>query len=78
MPDLLMLFTITRNLIIPNRCLPQPAPVSYTLDQIMHLNFYHFQSRANSYKYSFLPRTTTEYLKIDRINTINLDTFKNT
>ena len=76
---LTLLFKITRNLLVlPNRCLPQSASVSYTRSNNA-LKFAQLQSRVDLYKYSFLPRTIIEWnnLKIDRIDTINLDTFKN-
>ena len=45
----------------------------------MPLKFAQLQSRIDLYKYSFLPRTIIDWnnLKIDNIDTINLDTFKN-
>ena len=76
---LILLFKIVRNLLVlPNHCLPQPTPVSYTRAN-NPLKFAQLQSRIDLYKYSFLPRTIIDWnnLKIDNINTINLDTFKN-
>ena len=75
---LILLFKIVRNLLVlPNRCLPQPTPVSYTRAN-NPLKFAQLQSRIDLCKHSFLPRTITDWnnLKIDNINTINLDTFK--
>ena len=76
---LILLFKIVKNLLVlPNHCLPQPTPVSYTRAN-NPLKFAQLQSRIDLYKYSFLPRTIIDWnnLKIDNINTINLDTFKN-
>ena len=75
---LILLFKAVRNpLVLPDCCLPQPAPVSFTRTN-NPLKFSQLQCRVDSYKYSFLPRTIKEWnnLKIDYIDTINLDTFK--
>ena len=76
---LILLFKIVRNLLVlPNRCLPQQSLVSYTHPN-NSLKFTQLQSRPDLYKYSFLQRKVIDWnnLKIDNINTINLDTFKN-
>ena len=70
---------IVRNLLVlPNHCLPQPTPVSYTRAN-NPLKFAQLQSKIDLYKYSFLPRTIIDWnnLKIDNIDIINFDTFKN-
>jgi len=77
---LILLFKIVRNLLVlPNRCLLQPSPVSYTHAE-NSLKFTQLQPRLDLYKYSFLPRAIIDWnnLKIDNIDAINLDTFKNT
>ena len=54
---LILLFKIVRNLLVlPNHCLPQPTPVSYTRAN-NPLKFAQLQFRIDLYKYSFLPRT---------------------
>ena len=66
-------------LAIPDHCLPSPTPVSYTRAQ-HHLKLTQLQTRVDVYKYSFLPRTIIQWnsLQIPNINTIDLETFKNT
>jgi len=76
---LILFFKIVRNLLVlPSRCLPQPTLVSHTRTN-NSLKFSHLQSRIDLYKYSFLPKTIIDWnnLKIQNIDTINLDTFKN-
>ena len=54
---LILLFKIVSNLLVlPNHCLPQPTPVSYTRAN-NPLKCAQLQSRIDLYKYSFLPRT---------------------
>ena len=64
---LTLLFKIVNNLlVIPDRCLPLPTPVSYTCAQ-HPLMLTQLQSRADMYKYSFLPRTIIQWNSLQMI-----------
>jgi len=69
----------TNNLInVPNQYLPVPSPVTST--RANHpLKLLHMYARSNCCRNSFLPRTVKDwnYLEIENLNNIDLETFKN-
>jgi len=77
---LTLLFKIVNKLVeVPDHCQPTLTPVSYT--RAYHpLKLAQLQSRIDVYKYSFLPKTIIQWnlLNIPEIQSMNLDTFKNT
>ena len=76
---LTLLFKILHKMIaIPDRCLPSPAPISFTRSN-NPLKVTHLQTRNDAYKYSFLPRMIIQRNQLQiSVNNIGIDTFKNT
>jgi len=74
---LTLLFKIVKNLLtVPNHCLPLQASVSFT--RAHHpLKLQQLQTRVDTYKNSFLPRTIIQwnYLQIPNIDLMDLETF---